>query len=340
MSMSIRIKDVAELAGVSSATVSRVLANKHYVKETTREKVLKAVRELGYQPSRVARSLRVKSSQIIGLLISDIQNPFFTALVRAVEDVAYENNYFIFLCNTDETIEKEAMYIDLMISEKVAGVIITPTNERNSPCKKLLDANIPMVAVDRRVLDCDADTVVLNNTHGSFELVSLLIENGHHRIGAIVGRTEITTGRERYQGYKSALMRHNIPVLPELVRFGLPKEEMGFTCTNELLNLPDPPSAIFTGNNLLTIGALRAIKDRGLRIPQDIALVAFDDMEWSTLISPPLTVAAQPTYAMGLKATELILKRISDPTKPTESILFEPQIRVRESHKKEVLERR
>ncbi len=334
MGMSVRIKDVAKRAGVSSATVSRVLANKQYVRDTTREKVLKAVKELGYQPSRVARSLRIKSSQIIGLLISDIQNPFFTALVRAVEDVAYENNYFIFLCNTDETMDKEAMYIDLMISENVAGVIITPTNECKSPCKKLLKAGIPMVAVDRRVLDCDADTVVLNNIHAASELVNLLIEHGHHRIGAILGRTEITTGRERYQGYKSALLRNNIPLLPELVRFGLPKEEMGFTCTNELLNLPEPPTAIFTGNNLLTIGALRAIKERGLRIPNDIALVAFDDMEWSTLISPPITVAAQPTYEMGLKAAELILKRISNPTRPTETVLFEPQIKIRESHKK------
>jgi DNA-binding LacI/PurR family transcriptional regulator len=329
--MTTRIKDVAKLAGVSSATISRVIAKREYVKETTRAKVLKAIEELGYQPSRVARSLRVNSSQIIGLLISDIQNPFFTDLVRAVEDVAHENSYALFLCNNDEDDVKEALNINLMLSEKVAGVIFSPTNELNHPYFKLIDAKIPMVAVDRRVKDCEIDTVVLNNTRGAFELVNLLIQKGHRKIGAIVGRMGITTASERYQGYKLALSSNNIPVQTELLKFGLPNEEAGFLYTNELLDLREPPTALFTGNNLLTIGALRAINDRCLSIPEDIALVAFDDMAWCTLIKPRLTVAAQPTYEMGRRAADLIFMRISNPTRPIEFVLLEPQIKIRES---------
>jgi DNA-binding LacI/PurR family transcriptional regulator len=330
--MSIRIKDVAKLAGVSSATVSRVLANKEYIKGSTREKVLSAIDELGYQPSRVARSLRVNSSQIIGLLVSDIQNPFFTTLARAVEDIAFANDYAVFLCNTDEDIKKEAIYIDLMISERVAGMIITPTTEHNSPCKNLIDAHqIPLVVVDRQVLDCSVDTVVLNNKKGAFDLVNLFIQKGHKRIGAIVGRTEITTGRERYLGYESALLQNNIPILPELIKFGSPKEDVGYQFTNELLDLKEPPTAIFIGNNLLTMGALRAIDERELSITQDISIAAFDDTVWSKLIKPPLTVVTQPTYEMGIKAAELILARIQDPSKPTEFIQFEPQLIIRSS---------
>ncbi|NMC13183.1 MAG: LacI family transcriptional regulator [Chloroflexi bacterium] len=330
--MTVRIKDVAKLAGVSSATVSRVLANQDYIKDTTREKVLKAIDDLGYQPSRVARSLRVNSSQIIALLVSDIQNPFFTTLARAVEDVAFANDYAVFLCNTDEDTNKESIYIDLMISERVAGMIITPTTEYNSPCKKLIDAHkLPLVAVDRQVLDCHVDTVVLNNQKGAYELVNLFIQKGHKRIGAIVGRTEITTGRERYLGYEAALRENNIPIIPELIKFGSPKEDVGYRFTNELLDLKERPTALFVGNNLLTMGALRAIDERGLSITKDISIAAFDETVWSKLIKPPLTVVTQPTYEMGIKAAELILARIQNPSKPVEFIQFEPQMTIRSS---------
>jgi DNA-binding LacI/PurR family transcriptional regulator len=326
-----RIKDVARAAGVSSATVSRVLAHKEYVRESTRRRVLSAVEKLNYQPSRVARSLRVKSSQIIGLIISDIQNPFFTSLVRAVEDVAYESKYAVFLCNSDEDVEKESLYIDLMIAENVAGVIITTTQETNSPCKKLLDANIPLVSVDRRVNDCDVDMVVLDNVKGADELVDHLIEKGHTRIGAIMGLCRITTGRERYEGYLSALARHDIPLDEQLVRFGLPKEETGYRSAIELLSIQNPPTALFTGNNQLAIGAFHAIQSQRLNIPYDIALVSFDDPEWATMIQPQLTVAAQPTYELGRKAAELVMRRIANPGSPCEVVVLPPAIRIRGS---------
>jgi DNA-binding LacI/PurR family transcriptional regulator len=325
------IHDVASLAGVSSATVSRVLAQKPHVREDVRKRVLQAVEELGYQPSRVARSLRVRTSQTIGLIISDIQNPFFTSLVRAVEDQAYAHKYTVFLCNSDENPYKEALYVDLMLAERVAGVIITPTRETHSPVRKLQEAGIPVTVVDRRIQDQDVDTVVADNRAAAYDLVTHLISQGHRRIGAILASPEITTGRERYEGYELALREHQIPLDPALIRTGLPKEVLGYQFACELLSLPEPPTAIFTGNNLLTLGALRGIDDRQLNIPGDVSLVGFDDMEWTSLIKPRLTVVAQPTYDIGRAAAELILKRIADPERKVEQIVYKPELKIRES---------
>ncbi|MCL4561079.1 MAG: LacI family transcriptional regulator [Chloroflexi bacterium] len=329
--MVVSIRDVARLAGVSSATVSRVLTHKPHVREEVRQRVLQAVAELGYRPSRVARSLRVRSSQIIGLIISDIQNPFFTALVRAVEDRAYENGYAVFLCNSDENAAKEALYIDLMLSEQVAGVILTPTRETESPCRKLLEANIPVVAVDRRITDLSLDTVVIDNVQAAYELTRHLLEAGHRRIGAILGAPQITTGRERLAGYERALQEWELALDERLVITGSPKEALGYEAANRLLDLPDPPTAIFAGNNLLTMGALRAIDERGLQILQDLSLVGFDDMEWTSMIRPRLTVIAQPTYEIGRMAADLILDRIANPTRSERVIVMKPELRRRES---------
>jgi len=336
--LAVRIKDVASMAHVSSATVSRVLANKPYIREEIRQRVLQAVETLGYQPNRVARTLRVQSSQIIGLIISDIQNPFFTALVRAVEDQAYAHQYAVFLCNSDENFDKESLYIDLLMAERVAGVIIVPTNENAGSINKLYKANIPLVVVDRQIRDLDLDTVSIDNVKAAHDLVAHLVENGHQRIGAILASPEITTGYERFQGYMAALNEQGIQFDPSLVRTGLPREVLGRQFVDELLSLPTPPTALFTGNNLLTVGALHGIKDRGLKIPDDLSLVAFDDMEWYSVISPTLTAVAQPIYEMGWAAADLILKRIDNPNKPIEKVIYKPELRIRESARKINLE--
>jgi DNA-binding LacI/PurR family transcriptional regulator len=329
--MPVGIKNVAQAAGVSNATVSRVLANKPYVREEVRQRVLAVVKELGYQPSRVARSLRFQRSRLIGLIISDIQNPFFTSLVRAVEDVAHEHQYTVVLCNSDEDIEKEKLYIDLMQAEMVAGVLITSTSEVDSPCKKLIEMGIPVVAVDRRMVDLEVDTVVTDNVESTFALVSHLIADGHPRIGGIFATSTTTTGRERQEGYFQALQAHGLPVDPCLVRMGLPKEETGYFLAGELLDLPDPPTALFTANNLLTTGAIRAINERGLRIPGQIALGAFDEMSWMSLIKPSLTVVAQPTYELGQTAANLLLQRIKDKSRPRQEVVLRSELFVRQS---------
>ncbi len=326
-----RIKDVARRAGVSSATVSRVLSNSPHVSPETRERVLKAIEELGYRPSRVARSLRVQRSRIIGLIISDIQNPFFTALVRAVEDVAYEHDYAVFLCNSDEDIEKEGLYVDLMKAEHVAGVVISPTREDVSRARDLVEAGIPVVTIDRVIQGLLVDSVMVDNVGAAYALVDHVIRDGHTRVAAVVGVSTATTGRERYEGYKRALADHGLSVDRDLIRRGLPKEHVGYEMTKELLSLPHRPTALFTGNNLLTLGALRAIRERGLRIPDDIALVAFDELDWMPLFDPALTVAAQPTYELGRQATELLLKRIGGWDEPPQKVVLTPTIHIRRS---------
>ncbi len=329
--MPVRINDVARRAGVSNATVSRVLANKPFVREEVRRRVLAAVEELGYQPNNVARSLRSRRSKIIGLIISDIQNPFFHAVVRAVEDVAYQHGYAVFLCNSDEDPAKEVLYIELMQAERVAGLVISPTRETNQACQKLIEAGVPLVFVDRRVLGLEVDTVVIDNIGGAFDLVSHLIEDGHRRIGAVLGTPAATTGHERRDGYFQALEKHGLPVLPELVRVGLPKESTGYQLCSELLDLPHPPSALFTGNNLLTIGALRVLYERELQIPDDIALVAFDEVACPGLLRPGLTVIEQPTYELGQTAARLLLKRIANPDHPVQEVMLKPRLRIRQS---------
>jgi DNA-binding LacI/PurR family transcriptional regulator len=327
------IKDVAVLAGVSESTVSRVVNKKEYVKEDTRKRVYSAINQLGYKPSRLARGLRIKSSQILGLIISDIQNPFFTSLVRAVEDVTYHHNYAIILCNTDEDPEKEALLIDLMLSERVAGVIITPTREYNCPLKKLLDKKIPVVCVDRRVRDFEIDTVISDNQDSSYKLVSHLIDNGHIRIGALLGPSKITSFSERLDGFIRAHQECGLSIDNAIIKQGIPKENEGYAFTNDLLTLSHPPSSIFAGNNLLALGAITAIKEKGLSIPEDISIVSFDDQEWTQLMTPKISVARQPTYEMGKLAAELTFHRINDYDCEVNHVILKSELIFRESVK-------
>ncbi len=327
----VSIKDVAQRAGVSSATVSRVLADKPHVRPELRGRVWEAVEELGYQPNRVARSLRAQKSEIIGLIISDIQNPFFTSIVRAVEDAAYDQGYSVFLCNSDENPKKEKMYLDLMRAENVAGIIASPTCENSDCFEDILNAETPIVEIDRRTPAAETDTVLCNNAEAAHNLISHLIADGHHRIGAIVPRSNITTGRERMDGYVRALADHDIDPVPESIIEVMPKEKQGCGAAARLLELPAPPTAIFTGNNLLTIGALKAIRARDLTIPDDVALAAFDEMRWTPLIKPGLTVIEQPIYELGRTAADLLLKRIEDPSRPPREVILKGRLIVRQS---------
>lgn len=320
--MATKIADVAERAGVSTATVSRVLSGKSNVSAAMRERVLVAVAELGYRPSRVARTLRAQRANIIGLIVSDIQNPFFTAIVRGVEDIAYERQYGVFLCNSDEDPAKEDFYIDLLLAEQVAGAIISPTVDGARYYVRLLEAGIPVVAIDRRLVDAETDTVRVDNVHIAAELVGALLAQGHRRIGAVLGSPLATTGLERRQGYEAALRTQGVAVVEELIRVGAPKQQFGYTATQALLQLAEPPTAIFTGNNLLTIGAMRALHDHQIVPGKDIALAAFDEMDWMGVLDVPLVVAAQPTYTMGRVAAELIFARMMNPADAPQDIVL------------------
>ncbi|MBK8045901.1 MAG: LacI family DNA-binding transcriptional regulator [Anaerolineales bacterium] len=331
--MPTKIEDVARRAGVSTATVSRVLSGKPYVSDELRQRVLGAVNTLNYRPSRVARSLRVQRSSIIGLIVSDIQNPFFTAVVRAIEDTAYQNKFSVFLCNSDEDVGKETMYLDLMLAEHVAGVIISPTAGMNDAYRRLVEERVPAVAIDRRITNVAIDSVLVDNVGAARQLVTHLIEQGHSRIGAVLGTPASSTGEERLRGYLDALHAHGLPVEQDLIRTGMPRILEGHAMMRELLQLPKPPTAVFTGNALLTIGALRAIHSSGLRFPDDIAMAAFDEMDWMFFVKPALTVVAQPTYDLGRLAVELLLKRMDEPDRPIEEVVLAAHVHYRESSK-------
>ena len=318
--MAVSIKDVARVAGVSSATVSRVLSDKPHVRPAVKERVRAAVENLGYQPNRVARSLRVQRSKVIGLIISDIQNSFFNTVVRAIEDTAQANGYAVFLSNSDEDPEKERLYLDLFRAEHVAGVILTPTRAQVAACDDLLKAGIPVVSVDRR-LELAVDTVLTDNVEASHNLVRTLLAQGHRRIGAVLPNLSITTGQDRFAGYSAALSEAGISVQKSLVRSGRPVVDDGFALTRQLLELPSPPTALFIGTKLMTLGALRAFYERGLSVPGDIALAAFDKLDWMPYM-PPHSYAEQPTYALGERAAQLLLERIEAPAREPQTLIL------------------
>jgi LacI family transcriptional regulator len=326
------INDVAKRAQVSKATVSRVLNDNHRVDERLRSRVLEAVQALGYQPNHVARRLRAQLSTVIGLIISDIQNPYFLSVIRGVEDAAYANRMSIVLCNSDEDTAKQQLYLQVMESERVAGLILVPASSADtSGLDRLKQVGIPAVLLDRTVNGLQVDVVKVDNLRGAQEAVQHLIELGHRRIGTLAGCTHLSTGLERYRGYRDALTLAGLPVDDSLVKFGDFKMESGYQLTLELMALPHPPDAIFVANNMMTLGALRALRELDIRIPEEIRLVGFDDMPWSSELYSPLTSVSQPTYELGQEAVQLLLHRITQPDAPYRTVILHTQLVVRES---------
>ncbi len=325
----VSIKDVARAAGVSTATVSRVLSNGAHVRPEVRKRVMEVVEQLAYRPNLLARSLRSQQSSTIGLIVSDIRNPFFTAMSRAVEDTAYEQGFSLMLCNTDENSEKEAIYLNLMHDQNVAGVIFSPTLHMATNFNAS-QITFPTVVVDRAITDADVDAVLLDNVDAAHRLTTHLIDCGYRNIGILYGETS-TTGRERYRGFEKALRAHNLLPVAEHVKAVQPKIETGYAATLKMLDTGQSLDALFTTNSLLAAGALQAIRERNLTIPGDLALVTFDETTWASLVQPPLTLIAQPTYEIGKTATELLLQRIADPHRATRQVIMKGQLLVRGS---------
>jgi DNA-binding LacI/PurR family transcriptional regulator len=327
--MPAKLEDVARRAGVSIATVSRVLADKPYVSERVRERVLAVAAELNYRPSRVARSLRARRARVIGLLISDIRDLFFTSLVRAVEDIAYTHRYSFLLCNTDEDPDKTSVYVDLMRAEHVAGVILVPVPGAESAYRRLADARIPVVTVERRLPAAGlepvaADTVVLDHASTVETLVLQLIEAGHRRIGAVLAHDEGSGPYSRQAGYLRALADHGLPAAPELICTGPATAAFGRCAAAKLLDLQPAPTALYVGAHLLTLGVLQTLVARRLAIPDDVAVAAVDELDCS-LEEPESFGAGLPTYAMGEVAANLLLARIADASRPPQEVVLQTQ---------------
>ena len=322
------IKDVAKAAGVSTATVSRVLSKGEHVRPEVRKRVMEAVEQLAYRPNLLARSLRSRQTNTIGLIVSDSRNPFFTSISRAVEDTAYEQGFGLFLCNTDENPEKEAIYLNLMRDENVAGVIFSPTRQTAANFTSL-NVSFPTVIVDRSTGDAEVDMVLLDNVDSAFRLTTHLLEQGFHRIVALSETS--ATGREKYAGYEKAIRAYGLSPVGEHVKFVQPRVEAGYVTTLKLIDATQPPDALLTTNSLLAEGALKAIRERNIIIPDDIALVTFDETTWASLVQPPITLIDQPTYEIGQTATELLLQRIADPNRSTRQVILKGRLVVRGS---------
>ncbi|MDA3879245.1 MAG: LacI family DNA-binding transcriptional regulator [Prolixibacteraceae bacterium] len=308
------MNEVAKKAGVSVATVSRVLNNSTNVNDETRARILKAIKALNYQPSRVAKRLRSKSvsSNLLGVLIPDIENPFYVDVLRGIEDVAYNHNYAIIMCNFGQDEKKEKLYLEILQSESIDGLIAAPASEDDLQLKKMVSDGLPVVCVDRGLSNTEVDLVLVNNERGAYLAVDHLIKRGYKRIAYIAGMQSIPSSRYREMGYKKALEDNGMTFDETLVRFGNSKHQSGVELCRELLSLPEPPDAVFTGNNLITLGALETIHSQGLKIPGDIAIVGFDDMYWASSLNPPLTAVRQPAIEIGRRAGELLIQRISD----------------------------
>ncbi len=327
------LQEVAHRARVSIATVSRVLNKSDKVVPETRAAVEQALRDLGYRPSRVARRLRMNSGRahLVGLIIPDIQNPFYAEIARGVEDAAYASDYALLLCNSDENPEKERFYLDVMRDESVDGLVLPPFDDTDPAVVELVRAGMPVVCVDRSLAQVKTDLVEVDNYRGAFEAVTHLLEKGHRGIALIEGRSEVSTSRERRRGYVDALAAYQLAPRKELMRSGDFKQESGRVLAGELLDLRKPPTALFVCNNLMTVGALAALHQRGRRVPADVALVGFDDLPWAEALDPPPTVVRQPAYEVGRQAMELLLKRITAPDRTPVTVRLLPELIVRRS---------
>lgn len=328
------LKDVADRAGVSTATVSRVLNSPKKVSEHTRQKVRDAIKALGYQPNRVARRLsgRHEAARMISLIIPDIQNPFYSLVARGVEDVANNHHCVLILGNADGKPEKEERYLNLMRAESVDGIIAPPISEKEeSLIVRLVKDGVPIVSIDGPMTSVEIDHVLVDNVKGAYEAVEQLIQLNHQRIGFIGGPLHYLGFKERFLGYKKALADHHIYLNETLIKMGESRPDNAHQLTRELLDLPDRPTALFTADNLITTGALEAIYAYRLRIPADISIVGFDDIPVARAFHPPLSVVRQSAYNLGYTAARLLFQRLQDPGKAPVKVVLEPELILRDS---------
>jgi LacI family transcriptional regulator len=325
------VKDVARRAGVSTSTVSHVLNETRWVSDELRRRVLDASDELGFEPNAVARSLKIKRSFTIGLVISDIGNPFFTAVVRGVEDMAQGAGYTVILGNSDEDPDKEEAYLRILSAKRIDGLILAPTGQTHDYLRRLVGTGFPLVLLDRIVPELSAPAVLLDNQAAARDAVEHLITLGHRTIGMVAGKPHISSTVDRLAGYRQALEEAGIAFDEGLVVSGGSQIDAARRATGALLERRNRPSALFVANNLMTIGAVAAIEDHDLLVPDDVAVVGFDDFPWANVFRPTLTCVAQPTYELGRAAAELVLRAIDGTSDASEQIVLHGELIVRES---------
>lgn len=311
MARAVTIRDVAAHAGVSLGTASRVLSGHPATSAEARTRVTAAVAALGYRPNAQARSLRLTRTHAIGLLVSDVRNPFFADVAHAAEQAALGADYVTLLGNANENVDQQDRYLETFLTQRVDGVVLAPQGLGSGSLEALIESRMPVVFVDRTVEGFDVPSVTTDSRSGLEEAVAHLVNAGHTRIGFIGGPQSISTGRDRYDAFIDALPRHGVVVDRSLITFGDFQEESGIRAAEQLLSQSIRPTAILAADNLMALGALAAIRRRGLHLGQDIDVVAFDDIEWLAHFDPPISVIAQDAGAVGRYAVELLLRLIN-----------------------------
>jgi LacI family transcriptional regulator len=325
------IREVAESAGVSYATVSHVINNTRLVSHETRERVLTAMEQLNYRPNALARSLRQGKTNTIGLVLPDSANPFFAEISRGIEDEAFKRGYSVFLCNTELDIQRELFYVDVLSKKQVDGIIFVAAGDQADSLDFLLRRNMPVVMIDRDVPNVEVDAVLTDHKLGGFLATRHLIELGHKRIACIAGPSSITPSAERITGYRRALEEAGISYDENLVLRGDYHAQSGLEITHSILKMNLRPTAIFALNDLMALGALRAAAEADCSVPDDLAVVGYDDLEIARFTNPPLTTISQPKKAIGAQAVSLLVDRMSQKSRAPSRLVLPPELVIRRS---------
>jgi LacI family transcriptional regulator len=326
------IRDVAKLAGVAPITVSRVINNSDYVKQETRERVDAAIEELGYIPNTLGLSLRSKQTMTLAAVITDITNPFWTTVIRGVEDIAQTNGYSIILCNTDESKDKQEQYIQMLLRRRIDGILLVPASSNPEPIKLIKKQNIPVVLMDRNVPGVDVDIVRSDSEEGAYLITEHLLALGHQRIAMLSGPQNISTSVDRVNGYSRALQDAGLSKSDECIIWGEYTQESGYKLAQQMLTEHPDITALVTANNFIAIGAMKLLYERKIRVPEDIALVTVDDIPPAFTVSPFFTVAIQEALEMGKQAAQLLLNRVSGAMDaPCQEVILPVQMTIRTS---------
>ncbi|NDJ52241.1 MAG: LacI family transcriptional regulator [Chloroflexi bacterium] len=326
------IQDVAKLAKVAPITVSRVINNSGYVSDKTRKRVEGAIAELGYVPNMLGPSLRFKQTMSIAAMVTDITNPFWTTVTRGIEDVASANGYLTILCNSDESEEKQALYLETLLQRQIDGILLVPASNDSASIKRILNQKIPLVVLDREVQNVAVDVVRADSQEGAYLLTKHLLALGHRHIAMLAGPKSTSTSVDRVTGYLHALEEAGIEPNDDLIYWDAYTQEAGYRNAKRVINSALCPTAIFAANNFIAIGTIQALKDQELCVPDDMSIVAVDDIPPTYSLEPFLTVAAQPAKEMGRVAAELLLDRIkNEEDKPPQSIILDITMIIRSS---------
>lgn len=327
------MKEIAKMAGVSLGTVSHVLNNSASVREAAKKRVLDAVQSVGYQPNQLARGLRRDKTNMIGMIIPDVTNPFFPAVVRGAEDVAFSNGYRLILCNTDNDHAKELVHLNELRTYLPAGLIVIPSNfsDLTVQAERYRRAGTGVVCVDRLPKNWSGDTVTADNEEGAYNATRCLTQLGHKRLATITGPLHLTNAKDRLMGFRRAMREAKLPLGPEYVQETTFDKRGGYLKTIVLLRLIPRPTAIFAGNDMIALGALIAIREAGLRCPKDISLMGFDDLDLGETTDPALSSVSQSGYQLGTTAAQILLDRIKGDRTPPKHIVLKTSLDLRKS---------